>query len=148
MHILLLLVCNNSQYFLLRPATLWQHSGPWTLGQILPVIRFAWKTVAEMAENWDLGRGPPNITSSGSLEMVSLSTFIYERLQLTLDFTHGQLWQQEGSFDWQASSDVSTDCFMSHRYNKESLCFRMIGQGKAVFLEINTCVSNLYYNLI
>ena len=27
-----------------------------------------------MAENRDLGRGPPNITSSGNLEMVGLST--------------------------------------------------------------------------
>jgi hypothetical protein len=52
------------------------HSGSSTLGQILPVIRFAWKTVAEMVENRDLGRGPPNITSSGSLEMVGLSTLI------------------------------------------------------------------------
>ena len=25
-----------------------------------------------MAENWDLGRGPPNIISSGCLEMVGL----------------------------------------------------------------------------
>ena len=41
-----------------------------------PVFRFAWKTVAEMAENRDLGRGPLNITSSGSLEMVGLSTLI------------------------------------------------------------------------
>ena len=46
------------------------------IGQMLPVIRFAWKTVAEMAENWDLGKGPPNITSSGCLEMVGLSTLI------------------------------------------------------------------------
>ena len=52
------------------------HSGTSTLGQILPVIRFAWKTVAEMAENRDLGRGPPIITSSGSLEMAGLSTLI------------------------------------------------------------------------
>ena len=52
------------------------HSGSSTLGQILPVIRFAWKTEAEMAENWDLGRGPPNITSSGSFEMVGLGTLI------------------------------------------------------------------------
>ena len=51
-----------------------QNSGSSTLGQILPVIRFAWKTVAEMAENQDLGRGPPNIISSGSLQMVCLST--------------------------------------------------------------------------
>ena len=28
-----------------------------------------------MAENWDLGKGPPNITSFGSFEMVGLSTF-------------------------------------------------------------------------
>ena len=52
------------------------HSGSSTLVQILPVIRFAWKTVAEMAENRDLGRGPQNVTSSGSLEMVCLSTLI------------------------------------------------------------------------
>ena len=52
------------------------HSSSSTLGQILPVIRFAWKTVAEMAENRDLGRGPPNTTSSGSLEIVGLSTLI------------------------------------------------------------------------
>ena len=45
---------------------------------------FAWKTVAEMTENQDLGRGPPNITSSGSFEMVGLSTLIQEQLQLTL----------------------------------------------------------------
>ena len=51
-----------------------QNSGSSTLGQILPVIRFAWKAVAEMAENQDLGRGPPNIISSGSLQMVCLST--------------------------------------------------------------------------
>ena len=44
-----------------------------------------------MAENRDLGRGPPNITSFGSLEIVGLSTLIYERPQLTLVFTHGQL---------------------------------------------------------
>ena len=37
--------------------------------------------MAEMAENQDLGRGPPNITSSGSLEIVGLSTLIYERLK-------------------------------------------------------------------
>ena len=43
---------------------------------ILPVFRFAWKTVTEMAENRDLGREPPNITSFGSLEMVGLSTLI------------------------------------------------------------------------
>ena len=29
------------------------HSGSSTLGQILLVIRFAWKTVAEIAENRD-----------------------------------------------------------------------------------------------
>ena len=54
------------------------HIASSTLGQILPVIRFSWKTVAEMTENRDLGRGPPNITSSvGSvLEMVGLSTLI------------------------------------------------------------------------
>ena len=52
------------------------HSGSSTLGQILPVIMLAGKMVAEMAENRDLGRGPPNITSSGSLEMVVLSTLI------------------------------------------------------------------------
>ena len=52
------------------------HSSSSILGQILPVIRLAWKTVAEMAENRDLGRGPPNITSSGSLEMVGLGTLI------------------------------------------------------------------------
>ena len=52
------------------------HSSLSTLGQILPVIRFAWKTVAEMAENRDLCRGPSNITSSGSLDMEGLSTFI------------------------------------------------------------------------
>ena len=40
------------------------HSSSSTVGQILPVIRFVWKTVAEMAENKDLGRGPPNITTS------------------------------------------------------------------------------------
>ena len=44
-----------------------------------------------MAENRDLGRAPPNITSSGSLEMVGLSTMIQEQLLLTLVFTHGQL---------------------------------------------------------
>ena len=49
------------------------------------------EAVAEMAENRDSGRGPPNITSSGSLEIVGLSTLIQERLQLTLVFTHGQL---------------------------------------------------------
>ena len=49
------------------------------------------KTVAEMAENQDLGTGPPNITSSGSSEMVGLSTLILESLQLTLVYTHGQL---------------------------------------------------------
>ena len=54
----------------------WGHSGSSTVGQILPVIRFAWKTIVEMAENRDLGRGPPNITSSGSCEMVGLSTLI------------------------------------------------------------------------
>ena len=47
--------------------------------------------VAGMAENWDLGRGPPNITTFGSLEMVGLSTLIEERVQLTLFFTHKQL---------------------------------------------------------
>ena len=52
------------------------HSGSSTLGQILPVIRFALKTMAEMVENRDLGRGPPNITSFGSLEMVGLDTLI------------------------------------------------------------------------
>ena len=51
-------------------------SGSATLGQLLPVIRFAWKTVAEMAENRDLGRAPPNITSSGSLEMVGSGILI------------------------------------------------------------------------
>ena len=30
-----------------------EHSGSSTLDQILPVIRFAWKAVAEMAENLD-----------------------------------------------------------------------------------------------
>ena len=44
-----------------------------------------------MAENRDLGRGPSNITSSGSLEMVGSSTLIQERLQLTLVLTHQQL---------------------------------------------------------
>ena len=39
-------------------------------GQILPVITFAWKMVAETAESWDFGKGPPNITRSGSLETV------------------------------------------------------------------------------
>ena len=67
------------------------HSGLSTHGQILPVVMFAWKTVVEMAENRDLDRGPTNITNSGSLEMVGLSTLILERLQLTLVFTHGQL---------------------------------------------------------
>ena len=50
------------------------HSGCPTFGQIIPVIRFAWKTVTEMAENRDIVKGPPNITSSGSLEIVGLST--------------------------------------------------------------------------
>ena len=49
--------------------------------------------VAEMSENQDLGRGLPNITSSGSFEMVGLSTLIEERLDLTPVFTHGQLCQ-------------------------------------------------------
>ena len=62
------------------------YSGSSTLGQILPVFRFALKTVAE---NRDLGRGPPNITSFESLEMLGLSTLIQEQLQLTLVFTHG-----------------------------------------------------------
>ena len=53
-----------------------QHGSSSTLSQILAVIRIPWKTVSEMAENWDLGRGPPNITCSGSLEMVGLSTLI------------------------------------------------------------------------
>ena len=44
-----------------------------------------------MAGNRDLGRGPSNITSSGSLEMIGTTTLISERFQLTLVFTHGQL---------------------------------------------------------
>ena len=41
-----------------------------------PLLTFASKTVVAMAENQDLGRGPPNITDSGSLGMVGLSTLI------------------------------------------------------------------------
>ena len=52
---------------------------------------FLWKMVAEMAENWDMRRGPPNFTSSGSLETVGSGILIYERLQLTPVYTHGQL---------------------------------------------------------
>ena len=53
-----------------------RHSCSWNLGQILQVIMFAWKMVAEMAENWDVGRGPPNITNSGSLETVGSGILI------------------------------------------------------------------------
>ena len=45
---------------------------------------FAWKMAVEMAGNWDLGGGPPNITSSGSLETVAPGILIWERLQLKL----------------------------------------------------------------
>ena len=47
--------------------------------------------VADTAENRDLGKGFPNITSSGSLETVGTGILILERLQLTLVFTRGQL---------------------------------------------------------
>ena len=52
---------------------------------------FAWEMVAEMAENWMVGRQPPSITSSGSLETVGSGLLIEERLQLTPVYTHGQL---------------------------------------------------------
>ena len=67
------------------------HTCPWTLGQILPVIVFARKMVAKMAENKDVGRGPPIITSSKSLEMVGSGILILERLQLIPVYTHGQM---------------------------------------------------------
>ena len=35
-----------------------------------------WETVAKMPENWDFGRGPPNITSSGGLETVGSGNLI------------------------------------------------------------------------
>ena len=48
-------------------------------------------------KNWDLKRGPQKITSSGSLETVGSGILIYERLQLTLVFTHGHLWRLNDS---------------------------------------------------
>ena len=45
----------------------------------------------EMAENWDVVRGPPNVTNSGSVETVGSGLLIQERLQLTPDNAHGQL---------------------------------------------------------
>ena len=42
-------------------------------------------------QNLDVGRGPPNITSSGSFKTVGLGILIKERLKLTLVFTRGQL---------------------------------------------------------
>ena len=41
-----------------------------------PIIMFAWKMVAEMAENWYMGKGPPNITSYGSFETVGSGNLI------------------------------------------------------------------------
>ena len=52
------------------------HSCPWTLGQILGVITFAWKRGEQKGKNLDVGRGPSNITSSGSFETVGLGILI------------------------------------------------------------------------
>ena len=41
---------------------------------------FAWKMLAEFMENWKMGRGPPNINGSGSLDAVGLG-ILSERLQ-------------------------------------------------------------------
>ena len=54
---------------------------------------FAWKMIWETAKNWDVGRGQPNTTSSGSLKKAGSGILILEQLQLTLVFTHGQLWE-------------------------------------------------------
>ena len=56
--------------------TVTTHSCPLTLGQILPVISFAWKMAKEKGKHLDVGRGPPNITSSGSFETVGLGILI------------------------------------------------------------------------
>ena len=46
------------------------HSCPKTLSQILPVFMFSWKMAAETVEIWNVCRGAPNITRSGSLKTV------------------------------------------------------------------------------